>query len=292
MPAPGHWQPLSYTDATGTVKTPGYLAACWDRVKPFALAAASAHRPAAPAAFGTPEYEAQARRIVDVQLALTEEQKVIAEYWADGPNSELPPGHWLLFGLFVSERDGHGDDDDVKMFFALSNALADAAIAAWDAKRAYDSERPITAIRYLMQGQTIMGYGPQGPAGGLQPIAGEAWLPYQPMTFPTPPFPEHVSGHSTFSTAAAEVLRRFTGSDAFGASYTKAARSMVVEPSLPSSDLTLGWATFSEAAQQAGMSRIYGGIHFDNANAAGLELGRTVGAQVFAKAQGLWTGDA
>jgi hypothetical protein len=124
----------------------------------------------------------------------------------------------------------------------------------------------------------------------MMPIAGEAWLPYQPLGFPTPPFPEHVSGHSTFSAAAAEVLRRFTGSDAFGGSYTRPAHSMLLEPLLPSRDLTLRWATFSEAAEQAGLSRIYGGIHFDNANTAGLDLGRKVGAQVFDKAQAYWQG--
>jgi hypothetical protein len=292
IPEPNHWQPLTYTDATGTVITPGYMGAAWGLVKPFALTSGGQYRPGPPARFGTPEYADQAKRIVDVQVALTEEQKVIAEYWADGPNSELPPGHWMLFGLYVSERDGHTDDDDVKLFFALSNAVSDAGIAAWDAKRAYDSERPITAIRCMMQGLTITGYGPEGPAGGLRPIQGEAWVPYQPTTFPTPPFPEHVSGHSTFSAAGAEVLRRFTGSDAFGASYVKPAHSLKVEPNLPTNDLTLSWATFTDAAQQAGLSRIYGGIHFDNANVAGLDLGRNVGAAVFAKAQSYWLGQA
>lgn len=292
IPEPGHWQPLSFPDAAGSVRTPGYLAACWDHVKPFALTAPGQFRPGPPATFGTPEYEAQARRIMEVTQALTDEQKVIAEYWADGPNSELPPGHWLLFALFVSQRDGHTDDEDVKMFFALSNALSDAAIAAWDAKRAYDSERPITAIRYLMQGQTIIGYGTQGVAGGLGPIKGEAWVPFQPSTFPTPPFPEHVSGHSTFSAAAAEILRSFTGSDAFGASYTKKAHSMLIAPALPASDVTLSWATFSDAADEAGISRIYGGIHFDKANEDGKALGRKVGAAVFAAAQAFWEGRA
>jgi hypothetical protein len=292
IPEPGHWQPLTYVDATGALKTPSYLAACWDRVKPFALSSPSQFRPGPPAAFGSPEYEAQARRIVDVTQGLTDEQKVIAEYWADGPNSELPPGHWLLFGLFISNRDAQTDDDDVKMFFALSNALSDAAIAAWDAKRAYDSERPVTAIRYLMHGQTITGYGLQGVAGGLGPIQGEEWMPFQPTTFPTPPFPEHVSGHSTFSAAAAEVLRRFTGSDAFGASYTKKARSMTIDASLPSNDVTLSWPTFSDAAAEAGISRIYGGIHFDKANVDGQALGRKVGAQAFAAAQAYWEGNS
>lgn len=290
IPAPGSWQPLSYADASGAVVTPVFVGACWDRVAPFALASASQFRPGPPFAFGTPEYAAQTQRIVDVQASLTERQKVIAEYWADGPDTELPPGHWCLFGQYVSERDGHRDDEDVKMFFALANAVFDAGIACWDAKRAYDSPRPITAVRYLMHGKTISGYGPEGPAAGVRPIAGEAWMPYQRSIFPTPPFPEHVSGHSSFSAAAAEVLKLFTGSDAFGASYTRGARSMAIEPNLPSADLTLRWATFSDAADEAGLSRIYGGIHFDNANLAGQELGRKVAAQAFEKARKYWLG--
>jgi len=292
MAAPGNWQPLTYADASGAVVTPVYLAACWGRMTPFALASADQFRPGPPAAFGTPEYAAQAQHILDVQAALTERQKVIAEYWADGPKSELPPGHWCLFAQFVSQRDNHDDDRDVLLFFALANALSDAAIAAWDAKRAYDSERPITAIRYLMQGKSITGYGAPGVAAGLRQIAGETWIPYQPSTFPTPPFPEHVSGHSAFSAAAAEVLQRFTGSDVFGGSYTKPAHSMAIEPALPSTDVTLSWTTFSDAADEAGISRIYGSIHFDNANTAGKEVGRQVGALVFDKAQRYWMGQA
>lgn len=288
--APGNWVPLTYADGMGVVRTPPYLAAGWDRVKPFALASASEHRPGPPVAFGTHEFKAQVHHMVELTAALTEHQKVSAEYWADGPSSELPPGHWLLFALYVSERDEHTDDEDVKMLFALSNALSDAAIAAWDAKRAYDSARPISAVRYVMNERTIMGYGPQGPAGGLRPIQGAAWVPYQPLSFPTPPFPEHVSGHSTFSAAGAEVLKRFTGSDAFGASFTRRARTMQIEPGMPTSDITLGWASFSDAAQEAGISRIYGGIHFPKGNVDGLELGRKVGAQAFEKARGLWHG--
>jgi len=290
IPAPSNWQPLTFTDASGAVVTPGFIAACWPLVIPFALTSASQFRAGPPAVVDSAEYAAQAQHLIDVQVGLTERQKVIAEYWADGPHSELPPGHWSLFAQFVSARDRHDDDADVKMFFALTNAVSDAGIAAWDAKRAYDSVRPITAIRYLMNGKTIMGYGAAGPAGGLMPIAGESWTPFQPASFPTPPFPEHVSGHSTFSSAGAEVLRLFTGSDAFGASYTKIARSLAIDPALPTQDLVLQWASFSEAAAEAGMSRIYGGIHFDNANNAGLAMGQQVGAQAFAKAKQYWDG--
>ena len=117
----------------------------------------SQFRPSPPAAPGSAEYAAQAQRVIDVQAALTEEQKVIAKHWADGPATETPPSHWCLLAQFISARDSHNDDADVKMFFALTNALFDAGIAAWDAKRAYDSVRPITAIRCLMHGKQIMG---------------------------------------------------------------------------------------------------------------------------------------
>jgi hypothetical protein len=292
IPAPGHWQPLSYLDATGVLRTPAFLAAQWQRVKPFGMTSSAQLRAAPPAAPGSSAYLDQAIRIVDVQAALTDEQKVIAEFWADGPGTELPPGHWVRFGLSVSQRDAHTLDDDIKMFFALANALEDAAIAAWDTKRAYDSERPITAVRYALHGQVITGYGPLGPPGGLRSILADEWTPFQLVTFPTPPFPEHVSGHSSFSAAGAEVLKRFSGSDAFGASATVPAGSIAIEPGKPASDVTLSWATFTAAAEQAGISRIYGGIHFDAANLAGLAMGQKADAQVFEKARRMWQGQA
>lgn len=292
IPAPGRWQPLSYVDAGGMLRTPVFLAAQWQRVKPFALSSSAQLRPGPPAAPGSAAYLDQVTRIVDVQAALTDEQKSIAEFWADGTGTELPPGHWVRFGLYVSQRDAHLLDDDIKMFFALANALEDAAIAAWDAKRAYDSERPITAVRYALHGQTITGYGRLGPPGGLRSILADEWTPFQLTTFPTPPFPEHVSGHSCFSAAGAEVLKRFTGSDAFGASATVAAGSLAIEPGLPAQDVNLGWDTFTAAAEQAGISRIYGGIHFDASNLAGLSMGQQAGAQAFDKAQRMWQGKA
>src|SRR5581483_5010100 len=99
--------------------------------------------------------------------ALTDEQKMIAEYWADGPRSELPPGHWDLFAQFVSRRDRHaarehGLDLDVKLFFALTNAIHDAGICCWDNKRAFDSVRPITALRHLFRGRQVSAWGGPG----------------------------------------------------------------------------------------------------------------------------------
>ena len=289
---PDHWQPLTYFDATNTARTPGFIGPQWGQVTPFALTTASQFRPAPPKALGTPEFTAQAQKVVDVQVTLTERQKVIAEYWADGPSSELPPGHWGLFAQFVSDRDQHDDDSDVRMFFAVSNAILDASIATWEAKRFYDYVRPITAIRYLFAGVTLTGVGPAGPAAPLTSVKGEAWRTFQIDTFPTPPFPEYTSGHSAFSAAGAAALRLFTGSDAFGGSYTQAARTLRVDSKLPAQDLTLTWPTFTAAAEEAGVSRIYGGIHFDDGNVAGLELGRKVGEQAYAKAASYWLGTA
>ena len=219
-----------------------------------------------------------------MSAALGDFAKVSAEYFADGPSSEFPPGHWALFAQFVSRRDSHTQDDDVKMFFALGNAMLDASICGWDAKRAYDYVRPITAIRFLYAGQLIRAWG--GPFLGTQTILGENWRPYQLGAVVTPPFPEFFSGHSIFSAAGAEILKTFTGSDALGYSVVIRQGSSLAEPGLvPAADLTLSWATLSDAANAAGMSRRYGGIHFQQADLTGRALGRVIGAQAWAKAQ-------
>jgi hypothetical protein len=182
-------------------------------------------------------------------------------------------------------------DDDVKMFFALTNALLDVSIAAWDCKRAFDYVRPITAVRFLMAGKPIRAWG--GPFKGTQIIPGEQWRAYQTSAVPTPAFPEFTSGHSAFSAAAAEVLRSYTGSDAFDYSVTIKAGTGAVEPgAVPASDLTLAWSTFSEAADEAGMSRRYGGIHFKEGDLQSRSMGRKVGAQAWIKAQAHFSGSA
>jgi PAP2 superfamily len=215
---------------------------------------------------------------------LTDREKAIAEYWADGPASETPPGHWCLMAQYISRRDVHNLDADVKMFFGLTNGLMDASISVWDCKRAYDYVRPITAIHFLFKGQRVYAWG--GPNKGRQWIYGENWRPYQIDTFPTPPFAEYVSGHSTFSSTSAEILRLFTGSDAFGAGATIAAGSSAFEPGVtPAADVNLKWATFTAAAEEAGISRLYGGIHFADANVEGQKMGRKIAAKVWAKAQ-------
>jgi hypothetical protein len=282
---PNHWQPLTYPDRDGTIITPSYIGAHWGHVTPFGLLSGSQFRSLIPPPqFGTTAYAQQVDQVLSYSANLTDQQKVIAEYWADGPSSEQPPGHWMLFAQYVSDRDGHTLDQDAKMFFLVANAVMDAGIAAWDDKRAFDYVRPITAIRFMYRGQPVSAWA--GPGQGTQLIDGGTWLPYQPTWFPTPPFAEYVSGHSTFSSAAAEVLKLFTGSDAFGFSTTIAAGSSEVEPGLvPADDTVLSYPTFTAAADEAGISRRYGGIHFSRADLDGRLLGRLVGLEVWLKAQ-------
>jgi hypothetical protein len=122
---------------------------------------------------------------------------------------------------------------------------------------------------------------------------GSQWIPYQPETFPTPPFPEYISGHSTFSASAAETLEAFTKSDGFGASAVLRAGTSEIEHGItPAKDVTLSWATFGDAADEAGISRRYGGIHFRLGDVVARQAGRLVAKQAWDRAEGLWTGRA
>jgi hypothetical protein len=276
---PNRWQPLRQPD--GTVQR--FLAPHWALVTPFALRTGGQLRPRrGPRRHPGPGYLRQAEQVLADSAGLTDQHKATAEHWADGPGSETPPGHWCLLAQWVSARDRHGLDQDVVLFFALGGALHDAAVAAWDAKRAFDSVRPVSAIRFLFAGDKVCAWG--GPGQGTTLVKGEAWQPY----LPTPPFGEYVSGHSTFSAAAAEVLAHSTGSDRFGASVTVPAGSSQVEPgTTPAAEVTLHWPTFSDAADQAGRSRRYGGIHFRDGDLVGRALGRMVGLRAWLAASAL-----
>ncbi len=287
IPIPDRWQPLTYLSTDHQAKTPAFIGPHWYLVKSFALTSSHQFRPPAPQVITSQGFLEQARWVAEVQANLTPRQKVIAEYWADGPNSELPPGHWTEFAAFVAVRDNLGLDETVKLMFAVSNAIGDAAIATWEAKRYYDYARPLSAIRHLFRGRTIRAWG--GPGKGIVDIDGSAWRTFQVPTFPTPPFAEYTSGHSAFSRAAAEVLKLFTGSDKFGFFYAQT-KPLAADPDEHVTDVILHWDTFTEAAQEAGESRLYGGIHFYEGNVAGLELGRKVGEAVYQRAEQLWTG--
>ena len=281
---PSHWQPLRVRNIWGGYDRQKCVCPQWTHVMPFALTRCDEFRPVLrPATIDSPRFRAQAEEILRFGAHLTDRQKVIADYWQDGPRSEQPPGHWCLFAEWVSHRHHYGVDDDAKLFFALGNALFDAGIACWDCKMAYDSVRPITAIHNLYRGQTVSEW--------TGPVRGEDWLPYQPATVVTPSFPEFCSGHSTFSAAAATVLRSYTGSDHFGFAVTvKKGHSKIERGRVPSQDVTLTYSTFSAAADEAGLSRRYGGIHFADGDLAGRCLGHLAGASAWRKALAYFRG--
>ena len=281
--------------------------------------------------------------------------RVMTEFWADGPKSETPPGHWNVLANAVSDElapnlrmGGAGPtlerlQWDVKLYLALNGAVHDGAIAAWGLKGRYDSVRPITMIRYMGgRGQSsdpkapsynreglplvpglievvtktssapgqrhaalaphvgkvaIKGWGgvPADPktqtSGAVWMLAGN-WVPYQLPTFVTPSFQGYVSGHSTFSRAAAEVMTGFTGSDFFPgglSGYTIPAGSLKNEHG-PTTDIRLEWATYYDAADQAGQSRLFGGIHIQADDFTGRIVGAQCGKQAWALAQRYFEG--
>ena len=234
---------------------------------------------------------------------LSDSSKARAEYWADGPGSVFPPGHTAVFAQALSRKKGHSLDADAKLFFLVGNAMMDASIAAWHTKywagwpaltpfARFDFVRPVTAIReyYKTQDPPVVPGAWKGPNQGFagpEGVPAEKWLPYQALNVVTPPFPEYVSGHSTFTSAGATMLATFNGGDTFGGSVVIEKGSSQIEKggSVPAADVTLTWPTFTDAANDAGMSRRWGGIHFYNGDTDGRGLGRQVAQSVWGTGQ-------
>ncbi|HWB76880.1 MAG TPA: vanadium-dependent haloperoxidase [Nannocystaceae bacterium] len=303
---PDHWQPIPFDDGKGGTFVPGFLTPHWYRVKPFALERSDQFRPPPPPLVGSPELARDTDENIAMNGSLTLEQKAIVEFMRDGPRSTGQSGHWLQFAQDVSRRDHHDLDRDVKLFFAVANVAFDAFIAAWDAKRVYDSSRPWTLVRHYYGESEIVGY--LGPCKGVGKIRGNAWYPYSPRTFVTPPFPGFPSGHSTVSAASSKILELFTGSDTFGAYYRHDAgmytetgcstAQMQAKDGTPdakaptSPTIVLRMPTFSATAEMAGISRVLGGYHIQADNSGGLELGRKVAEYSWKKYQAYFDGTA
>jgi hypothetical protein len=288
---PFRWQPLRHPNASGAIIVQKYLTPHWGYITPFAMTSHDQFLPPGPTQRTLLQLDEEVTDTLLASATLTDLTKVKAEYWADGPDSETPPGHWLLFAGAVCRARGYSLDQSAKLTFALANAELDASIAAWNSKLRWDYVRPITAVRVRTKGKLVLAWA--GPYKGTRLIKGETWHPYQAATFPTPPFAEYVSGHSTFSGTGAKVLQQFTGSDLFGARVTVRPGTSFVEPgATPLLPTILIWPTFSAARDDAGVSRRLGGIHFPDADHHGRTLGASVGQQAWVKAQTYFTGTA
>src|SRR6266542_4714299 len=224
-----------------------YLLPQWGFVAPFGMSSSAQFRPPGPPSLDSQQYAADYNEVKELGAAVgstrTEEQTEIALFWADGAGTETPPGHWNSIAQIIAAARGNTLEENGRLFALLNIAMADTAICAWDAKYTFSFWRPVTAIAFA------------------EPEL--HWMSF----IVTPPFPDYVSGHSTFSAAAATVLPLFyrtedlpftTGSD-----------------SLP--NVLRSFATCLDAAEEAAVSRIYGGIHFRFASEDGLQAGTSIG---------------
>jgi hypothetical protein len=301
------WQPLcvpivtsgSPCPSTSAIQKP--LTPQWENIAPFTDLDPVSHYPKQGAVVfqlpGPTKNADGTYSTADIDTALTDTsnlsdaEKMKAEYWADGPRSEFPPGHEMLFAQALSRMRKDTLDQDVKLFFVMGNALMDASISAWASKYEWDFVRPVTAIRERYKGQLITSW--KGPGKGYGKVLGQDWIPYQALDVVTPGFPEYVSGHSTFSAAGRTVMTAYFGTDNFNAKVTIKAGSSKIEPGItPARDVVLSWKTLTAAADEAGMSRRWGGIHFQSGDEDGRALGKVIGYNAWTKAQTYFDGTA
>lgn len=254
VPVPGIWRP---TVSFGGVVRPALLP-WWGEVEPFGVPAAPLYRPPPPPALPSSLYAEEVNEVQELGVKTgsvrTAEETEIALFWSNGAGTATPPGHWNLITRSIADSHGLTLDEHARLFALLNVALADAAIVAWDCKYDYNLWRPITAIQEA------------DSAGNDAVTQDPAW---EPLLF-TPPFPEYVSGHSTFSAAAAAVLTHYFGTDDLP--FTSQSEEF---PSLVRS-----YDSVWDAAEESGLSRIYGGIHFMSGNVYGLLAGEAVGEYV------------
>jgi PAP2 superfamily len=260
---PGDWQPTPPDLSHATLPQ-------WPNVTPFVMDAGDQFRPAPPPAIDSPEYAAAVDQVMrlgskDSDHIRTADQTEIAKFWADGAGTATPPGHWNQIATDIGLQLHQPLLEQAHTLALLNLALADAAISSWDAKYAYELWRPIDAIRKA------------STDGNAATVENKDWTPL----LNTPSFPAYTSGHSTFSAAAAAVLTSVYGDGfAFSTLTDRGAAGIWPPPKDISGLKERSFTSFEAAAEEAGFSRIYGGIHFNFDNEAGLASGRAIGELV------------
>ncbi|HEX7183923.1 MAG TPA: vanadium-dependent haloperoxidase [Thermoanaerobaculia bacterium] len=257
---------VSYEAPTGAFwwapTAPAFAAAVlpnWPIVTPWCMTRGSQFRQGTPPPAGSAEYTAAFNEVKRIGRSnsphRTADQTQIALFWADGPGTATPPGHWLVIAQGISQQEHLSLLENARLFALLSITVADAAIVSWDYKYSSNSWRPITGIQHA------------DVDGNPDTTADPRWEPL----IATPPFPSYTSGHSTFSGSAARILELFFGTDTISFTTTS--------DGLPG--VQRSFTSFSRAAEEAGQSRIYGGIHWQFDNKQGLASGRTLAEHVF-----------
>jgi hypothetical protein len=251
---PDDWQPTP----------PGFAAAAlpqWATVEPFGITSPDQFRADPPPALDSPAFTQAFNQIkaigkadADITGGRAAEQTEIARFWAGPSGTVQPPGHWNSIARDVADAQDNSLAQNARMFAMLNIGMADALITAWDTKYEYSFVRPVTAIRNADND------------GNPDTVADPAWSPL----LTTPGHPSYMAAHSAVSATAATVLAEFFGNDAI-------AFSSSAEVSVGGAVLTRSFNSFSQAAQEAGASRIYGGIHWSFDNEAGLEAGHSIG---------------
>lgn len=265
------WLPLRVNGVTQTAFVPH-----WGRVRPMVMGHGTIHR----ANLRLAPTQAEVDEVLSYSANLTDERKAIAEYFARGPGTESPPGQWLGVARDISQVDNNSLARDIKLFYAVGAAMMDAGIATWDTKYHYQSIRNIAQIRNQYRGTYIDAWAGPGVAGNAN-ILGNTWISYGPMTDQSPPFPELVSGHSTFGAAAMGVVAALRGSDQFTYNVVFEANTIAHDPGFPSANVNLNYANLTYLVRDAGLSRLYKGIHFAQGNDQGQELGHTIAIRVY-----------
>lgn len=242
---PSHWVPTSPVRLQQAPLLPE-----WGKVRPFAMKGDGC--PVAPhPEFSEAKDSAFYKEAEEVYLTvrdITPEQKAIARFWSDDPMlTPTPPGHWVSIVLQIMDRDQMPVEKSAQALAATGMAVADGFIGCWRDKFIYDLVRPVTYIKKNID-------------------------PKWETILITPPFPEFPSGHSTESGAAAEALTAVFG-DNFAFDDATHQRDGIKPRHFDS---------FWAAAEEAGISRLYGGIHYRAAIELGLEQGRCIGKNVAA----------
>lgn len=271
LDTPMAWQPTGpfFSAENGPTFKPygGPLLPGWGKLQTFAVGSARDFRPTPFPRLGSREFLRQLEKVFEWGGATspyrTEDQAEIAFFWEDGPRGSTPPGHWQIIAMDLLQRQGLDLVDQARFMALISLAQADAAIVTWDCKFDMDVLRPETAIRTNVL-----------PAETFARFNDPEWK----TLIPTPPFPAYTSGHSTFSAASARMLAHLLGTDTV--SFTGMAPDLVNWPT-QLKGVRRSWTRLSQAAEEAGASREYGGIHWEADNTEGLRIGGLIADTVF-----------